>query len=62
MILVFIGFNLDIKIDAWPNTSKANPPAIFHGLIPRMAFNKSTSFLRNITSKKRLRLRLKAKI
>jgi hypothetical protein len=50
MILVFIGFNFDIKIDAGANTSKANSPAIFHGLITQKAFNKSTSFLRNVTT------------
>jgi hypothetical protein len=49
MILVFIGFNFDIKIDAGTSTSKANSPAIIHGLITQKAFIKSRSFLRNIT-------------
>jgi hypothetical protein len=34
MILVFIGFNLNLKVAARVYTSKANPPAIFLGFIP----------------------------
>jgi hypothetical protein len=49
MILVFIGFNLNLKVTARVYTSKANSPATFHGLIPEKTFNKSTSFLRNVT-------------
>ena len=52
MILVFIGFNLNLKVGAGVYTSKANPPAIFHGFIPEKISNKSTAFLRNTTRRK----------
>jgi len=62
MILVFIGFNFDIKIDAGPNTSKANSPAIFHGFITQKTFNQSTVIPKKYYELKKVKIKAKNEV